>query len=149
MNVGGVGVCSINAITGAVAATGDIEAGTFSGTIPLRADMFVGAGAGDPCPRCIGGTCSGGARNGLACTAQGTSTVFGDTTSLDCHPSGPPNVSLPYTLPLSTGFQQVVLSAASPACTAFGFTSLRCHCSTCQTARVWPIRRWGEWARRC
>jgi hypothetical protein len=80
--------------------------------------------------------CVGGPRNGLACTPQGTSTLFGDTLSLDC-PVAPivsSIAALPLAGTLETGTQTLTVSAANPNCTASGSTTLRCLCNTCQTA---------------
>ena len=135
---GGVGFCLTSEITGPVTATSDVEAGTFDGTIPVETNIVLGATAGDPCPRCVGGLCDSGPNVGTACTVQGHSTPFADDTSLDC-PAGTPIVApLTYVLPLSTDVQTSTISAASPACSAVGFTSVGCHCDTCRTAAAEP-----------
>jgi hypothetical protein len=57
--------------------------------------------------------------------------VFGDV-SLDCPPDpGASAGKLGITLTIATGTQTVTVTAANPACTQTGYTSLNCLCDTC------------------
>jgi hypothetical protein len=60
--------------------------------------------------------------------------IFGDT-SLDCRPNiGGDVAKLNIDLSNTTGTRTKTLSTANPLCTAPGFTTLRCHCDTCNNA---------------
>ena len=138
---GGVGACSTTEMTGgALDGTIDLGTGAVSLTVPMTTKIYTGILLADPCPRCVAGTCSGGERNGEACTINGSSSLFGDDTSLDCPPNGGGLIGtiVKTAVPLTTGTQTRTLSAASPSCTAFGFTSLKCMCDTCDNAARTP-----------
>jgi hypothetical protein len=139
IGVGGVPVCATNEIGGSVAGTVNVETGSTGISLPWRLRMGIGFDIPDPCPRCVGGLCSGGPRDGQTCTVNGSSAVFGDALSLDCPPP-PPTVEQLMNVPLTTGAQTEMLSAASPACSATGFTALKCPCDVCDNAASTPCR---------
>jgi hypothetical protein len=152
LSAGGVSTCVVNEVVGTITGTANIETGESASSVKLTSKVFLAPELQHPCPRCLndptpndgmlGGTCSGGARNGLACDANGTSefTQFG-TTSFDCPPSpGASAADLPINLKNSTGMEAITLSADSPACRAVGFGGLKCACDTCQTAAGEPCR---------
>ena len=83
-------------------------------------------------------SCSGGPRDTLACTVNGTDPLFGSV-SFDCPPSPAGDAGhLPITLAYTTGSQSVTLSAASPNCRAPGFTTDKCFCDTCNNTAATP-----------
>jgi hypothetical protein len=123
-------------VTAPITGTVDVEAGAVAADVDLLHRIWLGLTLTQPCPTCSSGSCVGGPRNGLACTPHGTSTLFGDTLSLDC-PAAPIASSiaaLPLAGTLETGTQTLTVSAANPSCTGAGYSSFRCLCDTCQTA---------------
>src|SRR6185369_12604103 len=64
---GGLAFCLVNEVSGAVTGTINIEGGSLAATVPMNAKLYSGPTLSAPCPTCVAGTCSGGARNGLAC----------------------------------------------------------------------------------
>jgi len=104
-----------------------------------------------PCPRCIGdgtandgtlgGTCSGGPRNGLSCDASGDvpgHSGFG-VTSLDCPPNGSGGSLLGVIKArwvYGTADATKTLSGTSLACQ--GAAGRKCFCGTCNTAAGEP-----------
>jgi hypothetical protein len=130
--------CSLNAITGPVTGTVDVEAGALAVSVPVsmtlknpRAFFHDIPLEIHPCPRCVGGLCDDGPRQGLPCTVQGHSTPFSDDVSLDCPPPGLELASTSAVVPLVADSQAGTLSPASPSCTAPGFTGFKCLCDTC------------------
>jgi len=130
---GGVSVCVTNEITGAASGTIGVESGDIAMSLPYLAKIYSGPLLDDPCPKCVAGSCSGGARNGSPCTVNGTSPLFADDVSFDCPPLAATLIGnlVPAGIPLSTGTTSMTLSAASPNCRAAGFTALKCLCDTC------------------
>ncbi len=128
---GGVPICITNQIEGVITGTMNIESGEMETTVNLTARAHSGIELALPCPRCVGGACTGGTRFGQACVVNGTSSLFGDL-SLDCPPnSGGVIGRLPITLSSATGLTTKTISAANPACTAIGFSTRQCFCNTC------------------
>jgi hypothetical protein len=140
---GGLAFCVTNELRGAVSGTLDPVTGAASVDLVWRRLTYFGD-QNDPCPRCNGGVCASGPRVGQACTVQGTDSAFGDDVSLDCPPPfefalvTPTYPAPPIPLHLATGSQSRVLSAASPSCTASGFTSDKCFCDTCDDSAGTP-----------
>ena len=164
LSSGGVTVCVTNQIVGSVSGTVDIEAGTTETTIPLLSIVHLGALTLDkPCPlcdtlrchsgsndgapcavtsECPGGTCglscTGGPRDTLACTVNGTTSLFGPV-SFDCPPSPSSDVGhLPITLDYTTGTQTRTLTADNPNCNATGYETKKCFCDTCNNLAATP-----------
>jgi hypothetical protein len=149
VGAGGVGACVVNEVTGSVTGTVNIESGALSVALPLRSDLFSSIATSQPCPKCVGdttlndnvagGTCSGGARNGLACDANATSPIpdFG-TTSFDCPPTGSIGSLALATQAVTTrtATSTVTLSAASPPST--GAPPTKSYCDTCNNAAGTP-----------
>jgi hypothetical protein len=107
-------VCVVNTLSSGASGTVDCSTGATSISAPLSSVIFL---TGDtstdpgstiagiqPCPLCTGGTCIGGANNGMACTA-GTSVLNASyPTSNDCPPSGSFNIgTLPVAFALTSG----------------------------------------------
>ncbi len=130
---GSIPICVTNRVDGAVTGTVRPELGEGTSNIAIVFTSFIGVDADQPCPTCSGatigaaGTCSGGARNGQACTTDGTTPFFGNT-SFDCppDPSGDIGASnLP--LNLTTGTREL---AADATCTGAGATGNPCYCTS-------------------
>ncbi len=139
ISTGGVSFCLTNEMSGAIAGTVTPQTGAATFTLPMTIKNYAGGAVDDPCPKCVGGFCSGGQRNGMACTVNGTSALFADDVSLDCPPSFGLQIGVTTSaLPLTTGVETATLSAASPSCTAVGYTSFRCMCDTCNNAAATP-----------
>ncbi len=137
---GGVSFCQVSSISG-VSGTLDPTTGAATFAAALRSALYGGPTVADPCPRCIAGVCSGGARSGMSCTIQGTSSLFADAVSLDCPPSN--GLFLGDTTSgttMTTSTQTVTVSAASPACTGIGWAGFRCLCDTCGDLAAEPCR---------
>jgi hypothetical protein len=132
---GGLPACTLNELVGAVSGTVDVDDGSTVVDMTLRSQLHVVGTAFHPCPTCDGGTCVGGARDGAACTPQGSG-VFG-AVSLDCPPNPAARVDGRTTpLHLTSGTQSRMLTAASPTCRQTGFTALKCFCDTCNDANA-------------
>lgn len=141
IGVGGVTSCVLTEFSGPITGTLDVEAGFIETSMPITARLHIGSGGpliADPCPSCVASTCDAGPRLGMPCTVDGTSVAFGDDVSLDCPPDGIPHTLIQVTLPLATSALPVTLTAASPACTAFGSGALSCFCDTCASAAGEP-----------
>jgi len=147
--IGGFASCTLSEIDGPITGTVDVESGAVALVVPATMHSlnpqwpfpgFVNPMVGDPCPRCVGGTCDAGPRAGMPCTIQGHSTLFDDDTSLDCPPpdTDPFLASVPLVLPLGTTAQALTLGPASPRCSASGFATEACFCDTCNTAAAEP-----------
>jgi hypothetical protein len=95
----GLQTCVINVIDTAPSGSANTAAnGTVSLSLSLRSHVYLTGlayGATTPCPRCIGGLCSGGQRSGLACTAGSPTSL----TSIDCPP-----LSSQWVAPLAISF---------------------------------------------
>jgi hypothetical protein len=90
--------------------TANLETGAFDSTIALHSHVFLTNGT-NVCPRCIAGRCDSGARQGGACSVDGTVFVSAAQAadklfalSKDClPPSDTLTGTLEITLPLTTG----------------------------------------------
>ena len=151
LSSGGVPVCVVNGLVGTTHGTLDLVTGELHIDYDLTSLVHTGLTVDHPCPTCDGdpglddglpgGTCNGGASPGAPCDADGVSPLFGRT-SFDCFPAPASNIgALPITFKdANTGSTTVSTSASSPNCTAFGFTSSKCYCDTCDTAAAEPCR---------
>jgi hypothetical protein len=148
----GTPVCVVNrfAATKMTGFTADLATGAVAGTVNLQSQVFLSA-IEEVCPRCSGdapgeaGICSGGARQGRACTTEGVVTVANAppgnrryTLSPDCPPGGSPAGTIPITLPLTTGTS--TLSGPSPcpgqsqdAASNCGTCDITCTGAACST----------------
>ncbi len=133
---GGIPACVTNEITGAGSGSIHVENGTMSMNLPYLAKIYSATIMDDPCPKCVSGLCNGGPRNGFPCTPNGTSLIFADDVSFDCPPNPGQLIGtlVPSGINLSTANNVMTLTAASPNCTAPGFTSSKCFCNTCNNA---------------
>ncbi len=138
--VGGVPLCVTHEMFGPLSGSIDADTGAVAMSLPLRTTLNLGVTLDDPCPRCVAGTCSGGERNGEACTVNGSSAVFGEDVSLDCPPTAETVLDghIVAAVPLTTGTLTRTLSAASPDCTAPGYMGFKCMCDTCDDAAATP-----------
>jgi hypothetical protein len=75
--------CVVNAIGSDACGTADLAGGGSSLSVALRARHYLTSDQASPCPRCVAGTCTAGARAGLACSGG----VGSGLTSNDCPPT--------------------------------------------------------------
>jgi hypothetical protein len=144
LSAGAVPVCVVNEIVGDANGTLDLATGELHYDYDLISRVHTGITSDQPCPTCVGdtvvdddvldGTCNGGANNNGMCDADAVSPVpaFG-ATSFNCSPVAGANIgnlSISF-VDANTGTQSASLSAASPNCRAFGFTTQKCFCDTC------------------
>jgi len=128
---GGIAICVSNQVDGTVTGNVKPELGEGTSNIAIIFTSFVGISADQPCPVCTGatvgatGTCQGGTRDGQACTTDGTTPSFGNT-SFDCPPVTGSNIGAS-TLPLNltTGTRAI---PASASCTGAGAAGDPCYC---------------------
>jgi hypothetical protein len=119
----------LSKIDGAMSGGLDPSTGDVSLDIPLRHRIYLGLAIDSPCPRCVAGACTGGQRNGLACTVDASDETFGDV-SYDCPPSAAGNIS-------GTGLLTNVEYTTGAASMPFGNTCdaplgfLNCACGSC------------------
>ncbi len=153
VSVGGVSACITNRITSGISGTVNIEAGSAVIDVPQNSSLFLGFSIEAPCPACVGdttlndgirdGTCDSGDRATLTCDANAASTLFA-TTSFDCPPADTFFLgdlaldSEPIRITTETGEATRTLTAAHTSCSAFGFSTAKCHCSTCDDAAQTP-----------
>lgn len=129
---GGVPICVVNQVNGAVNGSIQPELGSGTSNIGIIFTSFVGISETQPCPVCTGatigatGTCQGGDHDGAACTTDGTTPFFGNT-SFDCPPTASGNIGAS-TLPLNltTGTRELPVSTT---CTGAGGSGSECYCA--------------------
>lgn len=150
LSAGGIVTCASNQFNGPIAGTVNLETGDAVTTALVTSHVYFGLEIDAPCPLCVGdasinddvqgGTCSGGARDGLACDANGTVPSRPDfgATSLDC-PSNPGALiaSLPIDLSGATAAVARTLTSASPNCGPAA-PGQKCLCHTCNTGAAEP-----------
>jgi len=100
-------------------------AATFAAALSSR--VYLTFDAASPCPRCVGGMCTGGARAGLSCTPVGS-----EDTSADCPPTASQFLSvLNVVVPALTSGQSSITSPTGFFCAgqampgALGFPAAR------------------------
>jgi len=147
---GGVSTCVYNQFNGPVTGVAHVETGEAITTALLSAAVYNGLLLDTPCPTCdgdgaindgvLGGTCTGGPRNGLACDANGVVPNRPDfgRSSLDC-PSSPGALIATLAINLSNETNPVTktLTAASPNCGSAA-TGQKCMCQTCNNLEATP-----------
>ena len=92
LSAAGTPTCVINKIATELIGNANLGTGESDTVVANTAYVYTGIAQDKPCPTCVAGLCSGGARNGQACTVDGTSAVFGDL-SYDCMPTAVSNIS--------------------------------------------------------
>jgi hypothetical protein len=143
LSAGGASVCVVNQVAGAISGTLTLGSGAGALSMRLSADVYAESAIDHPCPRCsdtgpindgvADGTCLGGARDGLACDANGSVPSHPDygRTSLDCPPHPSTRIAtLPIHLQNSTGTVTKTLTADHPRCRG-DIPSSKCLCDTC------------------
>ena len=104
-----VSVCVVNEVATAPSGTVNCANGATSISLPLSSEIFLtgdknGAAGIQPCPRCLAGSCVGGANDMGICVAGTTAINSGYPTSNDCPPDGSDSIgSLPVAFALSSG----------------------------------------------
>jgi hypothetical protein len=144
---GGVTTCVVNQFNGPLTGTANIESGESANTALLTARVYLGLVIDSPCARCIGdavindgvlgGTCSGGLRDGLSCDGNGAVANRPDfgITSLDCPlAAGALVATLPIDLSNATDPVTKTLTTSNPTCG--GEPTERCLCDTCNNANA-------------
>ena len=144
LSSGSVPICVTNEVVEPITGTIDLDTGESASTVNLISRVHVGVENAHPCPNCNYDPvddryeCTAGQRPGLPCTVSSTSSIFGDL-SYDCPmPSASVIGTLRIALTPTTGTQTRTLSAASPNCTASGFSSSKCFCDSCDNAEATP-----------
>jgi hypothetical protein len=128
---GGLPVCVMNRVNGAVSGTLNPGNGATALNMSLVSSAHSGVALGAPCPNCSGpafntvGTCSAGPRVGQACVVHGVNFFFGNT-SFDCPPNPGANVG-DLTIPLNptTGTSQL---QPTNTCSGVPFSGKLCYC---------------------
>lgn len=127
-----------------IAGTVQPDTGALTVAMPIRTALYLPVATENPCPTCVAGTCSGGPRNGLACTVDASLSPYDDT-SLDCPPNPFGFVSSLFdgsvdatSITLATGASTATLGTASPACREPGFETARCFCDICNDVARTP-----------
>jgi hypothetical protein len=151
LSAGAISVCVVNRYTAPLTGTANIAdsgplAGQGEAATQIEASVHNGPTVDEPCPVCVGdptprdgvrgGTCRGGAKDGLACDVGGTNAFFG-AMSFDCPPARSANIGN-----LAIRFERTTTGTVSlgsgPSCTAPGFTTESCFCDTCATDAAEP-----------
>ncbi|HIF64740.1 MAG TPA: hypothetical protein EYG16_01975 [Deltaproteobacteria bacterium] len=125
----GTPVCVINEITGPLDCNCDGITGECTGDckIGLTSRLHQGIGQTKPCPTCEGGTCSGGPRDGLACTVDATHPDFGPG-AIECPPDAGSKISdLSIALNLNHGVASLPFGTQCDAPLA----ASSCACAVC------------------
>ena len=150
LSAGGVTTCALNQFNGPITGTVNVETGDAATTALVTSRVYVGIAIDSPCPVCVGdptinddlqgGTCAGGARDTLACDANGTVPARPDfgSRSLDCPPNpGALIATLPIDLSGGTATAAKALSADSPLCGVAAPGEV-CLCHTCNNGNAEP-----------
>lgn len=104
---GATSSCIVNVIGTDACGSADLLSGGSTLSVALLARLFLTSDGASPCPRCVGGTCTAGARQGLPCTGVGS-----QATSIDCQPSSSQYVGQLVVNPLALSTGSSVKSAA-------------------------------------
>ena len=120
--------CVVNAIGTDACGTADLIGGGATLSVALRSRLFLTSDQASPCPRCVAGTCTAGARTGLACGGG----IGSSQTSNECPPAADDYVGelLVNPLQLSTGSSVVTdpdgrFCPGQPTPGAFGLATAR------------------------
>jgi len=145
---GGVTTCVASQWAGGISGTFNQQSGASVGQASIISRVYNGIAIANPCPRCIGdgfindgvkgGSCNGGARNGMPCDGEGPSPepAFG-ITSLDCPPTaGGLIATLPIDLANTTASLTKTVDGTSPTCN--GEAGKRCLCGSCSGNSSFP-----------
>jgi hypothetical protein len=148
ISAGGASTCLVTQVAGPITGTLNVESGAAATSTSVVTRWYSAPTLAQPCPQCVGdsiandgarvGTCSGGARNGLGCDANGTSpNPFFGAVALDCPPlPGGLIAAAAMTFDSTTAQATEVLNAARPQCRAAGWTSQKCFCDTCNSGAL-------------
>jgi hypothetical protein len=147
-----LGSCVLTHFAEPLTGTIDVESGEMALAATVTSRVVYPVDLDAPCPICAGdatpndgtpdGTCTAGPRSGQPCDAHGTSPIgpFG-ATSFDC-PVDPSTLAGAEAhtsrLVLATAGRTATITAASPGCTATGYSALRCACDTCSDGAATP-----------
>jgi hypothetical protein len=141
LSAAGTPTCVVNEIVSELVNTANIATGESDTAIDNVAIVHLGINQAQPCPTCVASLCDGGARDGLACSIDGTS-PFGDV-SYDCPPDALDNISgagLQISLDLTDDAVSMpfALACDSP------LGAFACACSTCSLDNSVPCNSNAE-----
>ncbi len=129
LSAAGTPTCVVNEIAAELVNTANVATGESDTAIDNTAIVHLGINQQKPCPTCVAGLCSGGDRNGLACSVDGTSIPFGDV-SYDCPPAPLANISgAGLEIGLDLTDDAISMPFALDCDSPLG--ALDCACSTC------------------
>ena len=132
LSASGTPTCVVNIIDSVLGSV-DLGNGSTSTSVANRALIFTSStNAGTqskPCPTCEAGSCSGGARDTLACTVNGIHPTFGPT-SYDCQPDGAQVAGTGAQIALEISDEPADLVAVK-SCDRFPADPLKCQCRAC------------------
>jgi hypothetical protein len=147
IGVGGVSFCLSLSYLSDITGSLDLASGALSEAAQIRVRISLSGDNERPCPTCVpddgspalgkAGTCHGGANDGASCVVKGLGDpAYGadSGTSTMCPPSSYIGDSTT-TFNATTGQFTFATSPASPHCSAFGATDLRCLCDMCTGSR--------------
>jgi hypothetical protein len=156
--ISGTPVCTVGIATNNPTGTWNVETGGGSVDLAERVVVYTGFSHLNPCPTCdgdtpgdgvAGGTCSGGASNGLSCEAHASDPTFpfptGGFYSIDCLPPSGANITgtgLAVTHTETTGTS--TLTASLPCSAPNG--ALNCPCFVCSGNQGLPCSSDAECA---
>jgi hypothetical protein len=132
LSSGGVPACVTNRVNGTITGTANPDAGSGESQVRLVSTVFTNGVIDRPCPTCSGasfgatGTCTGGPKQGAACTVHGVSPLFGNT-SFDCGPGKPTDGSGNLDIQLNPTTGTSTLQPTN-TCLAVGFAGKPCYC---------------------
>jgi hypothetical protein len=155
LNASGTPVCSFNRFISELDGVADLGTSQSNTTIRMSTKVYLGISQSRPCPTCEGdgpvlndgvldGTCNGGARDGLACDANGKHPTFGPV-SYSCLPEDNQNISgsgLSITLGLTDGAVSLPFGTTCDA----PFGAYPCACAVCSGDTTLPCNLDAECA---
>jgi hypothetical protein len=80
--IAGLSVCIMNAVAGDVCGTANLLTNTTSVSANLSSRIYLTGDGISPCPQCVAGSCTAGARHGLPCSGG----VGSANTTIECPP---------------------------------------------------------------
>jgi hypothetical protein len=80
--IGGLSVCIVDAVAQPVCGTANLVTNTTSVSASLSSRIYLTGDGVSPCPQCVAGTCTAGARQGMSCSGG----VGSANTTIECPP---------------------------------------------------------------
>ncbi len=129
LSAAGTPTCVLTKIDAPLSGTADAGTGQSNTVVSSKAVVYLGISQARPCPTCDAGVCNGGARNGLACTVDGSHETFGNV-SYSCPPDLAQNVT-GTGLDIALTFTDAATSLAASTACDFPLGALSCTCAQC------------------